>query len=85
MVIENLEIKKQFYSSLNERQRRHYAAQLAIDLGHGGIKSVCGSFRIDPVTVRKGINELKTADTLPLGRVRKEGGGRKKKRQLIRL
>ena len=40
MVIENLDIKEQFVKSLNERQRRQYLGQLALDLGHGGIKLV---------------------------------------------
>ena len=78
MFIENLDIKKQFYKGLNERQRRQYAGQLALDLGHGGVKLVCESFDINPVTVRTGIRELKTQQNLPEGRIRKEGGGRKK-------
>ena len=72
MVIENLDIKKQFYKSLNERQRRQYAGHLALDLGHGGIKIVCEFFDINPVTVRTGIQELKEQEDLEQGRVRKE-------------
>jgi len=79
MIIENLDIKKQFYKSLDERQRRQYSGQIALDLGHGGIKVVCKVFDIDPVTVRTGIRELKEQDELAKGRIRKEGGGRKKK------
>jgi len=78
MIIENLDLKKQFYKSLNERQRRQYAGQIALDLGHGGIKVVCESFQINPVTVRTGIRELKGEENLAPGRIRKEGGGRKK-------
>lgn len=78
MEIENLDIKKHFYKSLNERQRRQYAAQIALDLGHGGIKVVCQCFEIDPVTVRTGMEELQNKEVLPEGRVRKTGGGRKK-------
>lgn len=78
MNIENLAIKKQFYKSLNERQRRQFAGQLALDLGHGGIKEVCEAFDINPVTVRTGIQELKQGEDLAEGRIRKEGGGRKK-------
>lgn len=79
MIIENLDIKKQFYKSLNERQRRQYSGQIALDLGRGGIKIVCEVFEIDPVTVRTGIRELKEQDELPEGRIREKGGGRKKK------
>jgi len=79
MIIENLDIKKQFYKSLNERQRRQYSGQLALDLGRGGIKLVCETFQIDPVTVRTGIRELKDQEELANERIRKQGGGRKKK------
>ena len=64
--------------SLNERQRRQYAGQLALDLGHGGIKIVCKVFNINPVTLRTGIRELQNSEEITEGRVRKEGGGRKK-------
>lgn len=76
--IENLELKKRLYSTLNERQRRLYAGQLALDLGHGGTKLVSESFDIDPKTVRNGIIELESDIFISPNRVRKEGGGRKK-------
>ena len=41
-------------------------------------KEVCEAFDINPVTVRTGIQELKQGEELPAGRIRKEGGGRKK-------
>ena len=78
MKIDNLDIKKQFYDSLNERQRRQYAAQLVLDLGHGGTKLVSSAFGINPKTIRAGIKELQAQDHLPAGRVRRVGGGRKK-------
>ena len=78
MEIENLDIKKQFYKTLNERQRRLYVGQLSLDLGHGGTKVICAEFDIDPKTVRAGIRELKEQVDLPEGRIRKDGGGRKK-------
>lgn len=78
MEIANLELKIRFYSSLNERQRRHFAALEANELGHGGIKEVSEAFGISVVTIREGLSELKANDQLPVGRIRKEGGGRKK-------
>ncbi len=78
MEIENLEFKKTFYCSLNERQRRHFSAIEAKNLCHGGIKTVCAAFSIDPVTVRIGIRELTEGAELPVGRIRRAGGGRKK-------
>lgn len=78
MKIENLALKKRFYTSLNERQRRHFAALEAKELGHGGIKEVSESFGISVVTIREGLAELEANDQLPSGRIRKAGGGRKK-------
>ena len=78
MKIDNLELKITFFNGLNERQKRHFAALEAKQLGHGGIKVVCESFGIDPGTVRTGLRELIEKEKLPEGRVRKPGGGRKK-------
>lgn len=78
MKIDNLDLKKHFFSSLNERQKRHFAALEAKNLGHGGIKAVCEAFSISVVTIREGIQELEDKDELPANRIRREGGGRKK-------
>lgn len=78
MKIDNLDYKKHFYSSLNERQRRHFAALEAKNLGHGGIKAVSEAFGISVVTIREGIKELENQDELTENRVRHSGGGRKK-------
>jgi len=78
MEIANLDIKKQFYKTLNERQRRLYAGQLSLDLGHGSIKVICANFEIDPKTVWAGVRELKNKEELPKDCIRKTGGGRKK-------
>jgi hypothetical protein len=62
------------YGSLNERDRRRYAAIEAGKLGHGGqtyIRSVLGC---DYKTLRRGMQELKSLPELPPGRVRKKGG-----------
>lgn len=78
MEIKNLDTKKQFYKTLNERQRRLYTAQLVLDLGHGSKEAVSVAFGIDPKTIWSGLQELKNETELPANRVRKEGGGRKK-------
>ena len=78
MKIDNLESKKQFYLKLDERHRRHFAAIEAMGLGHGGIKVVSEAFSTSVVTIRKGINQIKTRDQITEGRIRQEGGGRKK-------
>lgn len=62
------------YGSLNERDRRRYAAIEASKLGHGGqtyIRSVLGC---DYKTLRQGMQELNDLPDLPRGRVRKKGG-----------
>lgn len=78
MEIQNLEIKKSFYNNLNERQKRHFLGIEAKSLGHGGIKLVSTIFQADRDTVSRGLKELELAEELPTGRIRKEGGGRKK-------
>ena len=78
MPIEQLELKQQFFQTLNERQRRHYAALEARALGHGGQRAVSQAFAIHVDTIRRGLRELASGDHLPAGRIRKTGGGRKK-------
>jgi len=77
--IKNLELKKAFYNTLNERQRRHFVAIEAKYLGHGGITKVSECFGVHRETIRIGISELESGDTLKPGRIRREGGGAKKK------
>lgn len=79
MEIDNLDYKKQFFKTLNERQRRHFAAIEAKNLGHGGIKVASQAFGISVVTIREGLAELARQDEVATGRVRRAGGGRKKK------
>ena len=78
MEIENLDMKKTFFKSLNERQKRHFAAVEAKQLGHGGITKVSSSFSIHRETIRIGMRELDSKEQLEPGRIRRAGGGRKK-------
>ncbi len=78
MEIDNLDIKKEFYKSLNERQKRHFLGIQAIKLGYGGITAVSKSFEVDRDTISRGRQEVLSGDRLPDGRIRQEGGGRKK-------
>ena len=79
MKIDNLDNKKSFYKSLNERQKRHFLALEAKSLGYGGIKFVSETFQVSRATIQQGLKEIELDEQLPNGRVRKEGGGRKKK------
>jgi Rhodopirellula transposase DDE domain len=62
---------------LNERQRRLYAATEARSAGRGGIAATSRATGIAVDTIRKGIAELESGQTLDRGRVRRPGGGRK--------
>jgi transposase len=61
---------------LDERQRRLVMGAEARALGHGGIKVVARAAGVSAVTVSKGVAELEAGEE-PLGRTRRQGGGRK--------
>jgi len=62
------------YASLNERQRRLYAANEALKLGHGGIAYVARLFDCDRKTIQRGLAQLQLGDsTLPPHQARKKG------------
>jgi hypothetical protein len=64
---------KRLFGSLNESDRRRYAAIEAAKLGHGGIESIAGVLGCDPKTIRLGLEELQGEDDLDTGRPRKKG------------
>jgi len=75
---------EQLRGSLDERARREWAASEAIALGYGGIAKVHRATGIVPSTIGKGIRELREQEHCSPGRdeprrVRRPGGGRKKK------
>lgn len=61
---------------LDERQRRLYLASEADALGHGGVASVARVAEVSDSTITRGLTEL-AGGTVPLGRVRRPGGGRR--------
>jgi transposase len=64
---------------LNERQQRLALATEARLLGHGGIRVVAEASGVSATTVRRGVAELESGeDSLPVGRARRAGGGRKR-------
>jgi hypothetical protein len=65
-----------FYSLLDEKQRRLYAALESLKLGHGGDRQLADFLGLDPHTIARGRQELLNRDVEP-GRVRRIGGGRK--------
>jgi len=61
---------------LNERQQRLALATEARLLGHGGVNAVADAAGVSATTVRRGVAELESGeDPLPIGRVRRPGGG----------
>jgi transposase len=61
---------------LNERQRRLFAAAEARQAGRGGVAAAARATGIAVETIRRGIRELESGETLE-GRVRRRGAGRK--------
>ena len=68
---------------MDERVRRQWAGAEARALGWGGLRMVSAATGMSPTTIRKGIDELVERDANPdavvESRIRKAGGGRKKK------
>ncbi len=62
---------------LNERQRRLWAAAEARSCGRGGITATSRATGMHVETIRLGIRQLESGETLDAGRVRRAGGGRK--------
>jgi hypothetical protein len=69
---------KEFFNSLNEKDRRHYAGLEALKLGHGGQKYISSVLGCHHQTVMTGIDEIVNSKEMTEGSIRKPGGGRKK-------
>lgn len=65
---------RELYGSLNEKDRRRYAAVEAAKLGYGGAVYIAGLLGCDVKTIRRGRRELDQPPDLAPGRVRKKGG-----------
>jgi len=66
------------FSTLNEHQRRLFAAsealELELELGHGGIAYIAQLLDCHRRTIERGLNELRHPDSLlPPHRARKKG------------
>ncbi len=64
---------------LDERARRIFAATEARTAGYGGIAAVARATGIAASTIGRGLKELAAAEVLDLGRVRRRGGGGKRR------
>lgn len=63
---------------LDERARRLVAAAESQALGRGGISAVSKATGISRIVIRQGVAELKNPASVTAGRIRRQGGGRKK-------
>jgi hypothetical protein len=69
-----------FYQTLSEKDQRRYAALEARRLGRGGIEYIARVVGCSRRTIERGLVEVETLPHDPAeGRVRRPGGGRKKK------
>ena len=66
---------KKLWPHLNERVKRMFAANEALQLGYGGISRVSLICGLSRVTITQGIKDLKE-DPLPGDRIRRAGAGR---------
>ena len=64
---------------LDERARRIFAATEAKTAGYGGIAAVARATGIAASTIGRGLKELATDEAHELGRIRRPGGGGKKR------
>lgn len=78
--IENQMIK--FYKSLDECSQRRYAAMEVSKLGHGGKKYIKNLLGTSYPRISRGLSELSGKLENQGGRIRKEGGGRKRKKTI---
>ena len=64
---------REFFESLNEKDRRRYAGLEASKLGHGGISYIAEILGCDPQTVSRGVDEIGAPPELEPGRIRRKG------------
>ena len=72
-----------FYQSLSEKERRRYAAIEALKIGYGGISYIERLLGTNCRTIKRGIEELKSPESMNQSRIRVQGGGRKSKLETI--
>jgi hypothetical protein len=64
---------QRLYQSLNERDKRRYAAVESAKLGYGGVNYVSQILGCDPKTIQAGLLEFKEIEVLDTSRQRKKG------------
>lgn len=67
-------VMRKFYDSLNEKDRRRYAAVEVAKLGHGGIEYIAQIPGCDPKTIGRGRDDLAQGEDPAGDRIRKKRG-----------
>lgn len=81
---ENIELlMKQHYDSLNEKDKRRYAAIESLKIEYYGEQYISSILNVSVKTIQRGKKELIEGINVPDGRVRIFGGGRKKNIDII--
>ncbi len=70
---------RQMAPVLDEQSWRRYAAMEALSLGHGGVSAMSRITGLARSTINRGIGEIRAGVSAPAERVRRPGGGRKRK------
>jgi predicted transcriptional regulator len=81
----DIDIKKYsllFFENLSEKDKRLYSGLEAIKIGYNGVSEVSEIYKINKHTIRKGKKELLNEDFVDVTKIRRKGGGRKKKLKL---
>lgn len=68
---------KTLFSSLSEKDRRRYAAVEAKKLGHGGIVYIATLFGCMEKTIRRGLLDIESTESMEQAGVRRAGAGRR--------
>src|SRR5436305_8488327 len=64
---------------LDEQSLRRFAALEARAMGHGGVYAMARASGLARSTIYRGLADLRDNVAAPAGRIRSQGGGRKKK------
>jgi Rhodopirellula transposase DDE domain len=70
---------RQMAPVLNEQTLRRYVAMEARALGHGGVSAMAQISGLARSTIYRGLSDIDANTIVPAGRVRRFGGGRKRK------
>ena len=77
------ELELTFFNQLNEKQKRLYVELKSTELGYHGVSEISKVFGVHSHTIRLSQKKLKAPDLLASNKIRKSGGGRKKKQKVF--